>query len=123
MYFLAVFAAGALVQASVPLLIANAQDLAPHAVSTASGMLMGLTIGVAGLLYIGVGYLQQLLGVVPAMQIVFLLLLPAAFLTTAVLVRYRNVWEQSPDTLLTTEFCLCAMCQCAGCRAPSTARA
>jgi len=83
--------AGALVYANFPLMILSAQDLAPDAVATASGMLMGLATGVAGLLYIGVGALQELVGLAAAMRIAYAGLVPAALLAFAVLSRHRRV--------------------------------
>ena len=81
--------AGALVYASFPLMILTAQDLAPDAVTTASGMLMGLATGVAGVLYIAVGALQELIGLTAAMSVAYLALVPAAVLSFAVLTRHR----------------------------------
>jgi MFS transporter, FSR family, fosmidomycin resistance protein len=88
-YYGAVAAAGLLTNASVPLLVVSAQDLAPHAVGTASGMLMGLTWGTAGVAYIGFGALQELLGIAPALVASFLFLVPAALLAGAVLRRHH----------------------------------
>jgi FSR family fosmidomycin resistance protein-like MFS transporter len=78
-FFAAVVLAGVLVYANFPLMIVSAQELAPHAVATASGMLMGLSTGVAGVLYIGVGKLQEVLGLTTALTIGYLALIPAAF--------------------------------------------
>jgi len=79
-YYMVIMMAGALAQASLPLLIVSVQNLAPHAMATASGMAMGFSSGVAGLLYIAVGYLQETIGLVPAMQLSYLAALPAAVL-------------------------------------------
>lgn len=89
-FYLVVAVAGALVNAPVPLMIVSAQDLAPHAVGTASGLLMGFTWGTAGLIYIGVGALQEAIGMGPAMAVAFLSLLPAALLSGRVLLRHRG---------------------------------
>jgi FSR family fosmidomycin resistance protein-like MFS transporter len=80
-YFLAVGSAGALLGPGLPLLVVSAQDLAPHAISTASGLLGGTTAGVAGLLYVLVGVLQSTLGLGPAIAISYLCLVPSAILT------------------------------------------
>jgi FSR family fosmidomycin resistance protein-like MFS transporter len=88
-FFLVVIAAGALVNSGLPLMIVSAQDLAPHAIGTASGLLMGFTWGTAGVLYIGIGWLQEQIGLVPAMSLSFLTLLPGAALAYLVLKRYR----------------------------------
>lgn len=78
-----------------PLLIVSAQDLAPQAVATASGMLMGLTVGVAGVLYVGIGRLQEAIGLAPAMGLSYLTLAPAAALAFTVLTRYRAALDPS----------------------------
>jgi FSR family fosmidomycin resistance protein-like MFS transporter len=90
-YFIAVALAGMLTNCSIPLLVVSAQDLAPHAVATASGMLMGFTWGIAGVLYIGFGSLQELIGLVPAISVSFAFLLPAALLSWFVLTRNETV--------------------------------
>lgn len=89
-YYGAVAAAGLLTNASVPLLVVSAQDLAPHAVGPASGMLMGLTWGTAGVAYIGFGALQELVGISPALVASFIFLVPAALLAGVVLRRHRH---------------------------------
>jgi FSR family fosmidomycin resistance protein-like MFS transporter len=88
-FYLAVAAAGLATNAPIPLLVVSAQDLAPHAVATASGMLMGFTWGVAGVAYVGFGALQQAVGLVPAMSLAFAFLLPSAALAARVLRRER----------------------------------
>jgi MFS transporter, FSR family, fosmidomycin resistance protein len=80
-----VAAAGALVNAGLPLMVVAAQDLAPHAMGAASGLLMGFTWGTAGLLYVGIGALQELAGIGPAMLVSFLALVPAAYLARRVI--------------------------------------
>jgi len=90
-YYLLVILAGASANASVPLLIVSAQDLAPGSMGAATGMLMGFTWGTAGVLYMLEGVLQQFLGLTPAMVIAFLGLVPAALLAFAVLSRNRAV--------------------------------
>jgi len=86
-YFLAVAAAGALVNAGLPLMVVAAQDLAPHAMGAASGLLMGFTWGTAGLLYVGVGALQESLGLLPAMALAYVLVIPAGVLARRVIGR------------------------------------
>lgn len=83
-YFLAVALAGALVNGGLPLMVVSAQDLAPHAMGTASGMLMGLTWGTAGVVYILVGALQEAIGIGPAMAISFATLAPGSLLALRV---------------------------------------
>lgn len=86
-FYLVVALAGMGTNASIPLLLVSAQDLAPNAVATASGMLMGFTWGVAGVLYIGFGLVQQWVGLLPALALGFSFLVPAALLALVVLRR------------------------------------
>lgn len=90
LYFAAVAFAGAVTNAAVPLIIVSAQDLAPQATGAASGMTMGLTWGTAGVLYVAIGGLQEVVGIAPAMTVSYLFLLPAAALAFFVLTRYRE---------------------------------
>jgi len=92
-YYVCVALAGAWVNGGLPLMIVAAHDLAPHAVGAASGLMMGFTWGVAGVLYIGIGALQEWLGVAPAMALAFLSLLPAAALAYGVLQRHRGAFD------------------------------
>jgi MFS transporter, FSR family, fosmidomycin resistance protein len=92
--YYALIAIGAmLTNASVPILVVSAQDMAPHAVGTASGMLMGLTWGTAGVAYIGFGAIQELVGLVPALIASFAFLIPGAWLAGRVLLRHRSAWS------------------------------
>ncbi len=90
LYFVCVALAGVLVNAGLPLMVVAAQDLAPHAVGTASGMMMGFTWGSAGVLYILNGWVQQYVGLTAAMQLSFLSLLPGAALAFWVLRRHGS---------------------------------
>jgi FSR family fosmidomycin resistance protein-like MFS transporter len=82
-------AAGMFTNGAIPLLLVTAQDLAPHAVATASGMLMGFTWGMAGVLYVGFGAFQQLLGLGPALAASFTFVIPAALLALYVIRRFK----------------------------------
>jgi len=86
-YYLAVALSGALINGGLPLMVVSAQDLAPHAMGTASGMLMGLTWGTAGLIYIGIGALQEVVGISASMALSFTTLVPGALLAQWVLRR------------------------------------
>jgi len=86
-YFTAVVLAGMLTNGGLPIMVVAAQDAAPRAVSTASGMMMGLTWGTAGLLYLGVGALQESIGMQAAMWLSILPLLPGALIAYLVLRR------------------------------------
>ena len=106
LYFAAVMLAGALVNAGMPLLIVSAQDLSPENQAASSGMLMGFSAGAAGLLYIGIGRLQQLIGLIPAMQVGYLALIGAAVLVLFALKSRATVAEAPVDHLT----CLCSPC-------------
>jgi FSR family fosmidomycin resistance protein-like MFS transporter len=105
-YFLAVMLAGALVNAGMPMLIVSAQDLSPKSAAAASGMLMGFSAGTAGLIYVGIGGLQELIGLTPAMGFSFLSLIAAAGLATRT-VQLRQPAGQIPVENIT---CLCSPC-------------
>jgi MFS transporter, FSR family, fosmidomycin resistance protein len=80
LYFTAVVLAGALLYASMPLMVVSAQNLAPNAMASASGMLMGFSSGIAGILYIGMGRLQESIGLESSLRLSYLALLPAAMI-------------------------------------------
>jgi FSR family fosmidomycin resistance protein-like MFS transporter len=105
-YFGAVILAGALVNAGMPLLIVSAQDLSPANKATASGMLMGFAAGAAGLIYVGIGRLQETIGLIPAMQVGYLALIGAAVLALFTLKSRKPVEETPVDHLS----CLCSPC-------------
>ena len=105
-YFIAVALAGALVNAGMPMLIVSAQDLSPKSAATASGMLMGFSAGVAGLVYVGIGRLQEFIGLAPAMGVGYLAVIAAAALATSA-VKSRKAGDQTPVENLS---CLCSPC-------------
>lgn len=114
-FLIGVVLAGAAGFASLPVLIVTAQDLAPRAVATASAMVMGFATGAAGVLYVGVGWLQGVLGLVPAMRASYLLLVPAALLALTVLRRHATAPVERARTLAAATRCTCAPCTCAHC--------
>ncbi len=85
LYFAGVAGAGLLVNGGLPIMVVSAQDAAPHAVATASGMMMGLTWGTAGVLYLGVGALQEAIGMNAAMWLSLVPLVPGALIAYRVL--------------------------------------
>ncbi len=95
-YFVLVAAAGALVNGGLPIMVVAAQDMAPHAVATASGMMMGLTWGTAGVLYLGIGALQETIGMSAAMIVSILALLPGALIAQRVLGERRATVASLP---------------------------
>ena len=94
LFFLAATLGGGLMYANLPHMILAAQDLAPHAMGVASGMLMGFTGGMAGLLYVGIGKLQEVIGLAPAMTLSYLGMVPAALLALYILSRHRESMEE-----------------------------
>jgi MFS transporter, FSR family, fosmidomycin resistance protein len=111
-YFVAAGLGGVLVNAGLPLKIVTAQELAPRAVASASGMLMGFTMGVAGLIYVGVGALQQTVGLAPAASLIYGALVPAVLLAFFVLGRHETTG--TPDAERPTAIALAGLqCSCA----------
>jgi hypothetical protein len=90
----------------MPMLIVSAQDFSPKAAATASSMLMGFSAGVAGLVYVCIGGLQESLGLTPAMAIGYLSLIVGAILA-AVAIKPRSVQKEAPVEKLS---CLCSPC-------------
>lgn len=111
-FFAAVTLAGALMQVSLPILVVSAQDFAPRAVAAASGMLMGVATGIAGVLYIGIGRLQDLVGLAPAMCLGFLAVIPAALVTFVALTKYRVSADAVVPVVVAGSRCSCAGCAC-----------
>jgi FSR family fosmidomycin resistance protein-like MFS transporter len=105
-YFVMVAIAGALVNTGMPMLIVSAQDLAPKAAATAAGMLMGFSAGIAGLVYIGIGWLQERIGLAPAMATGYLALIVGAALAAIVIKPHRIPEEAAVESLS----CLCSPC-------------
>jgi FSR family fosmidomycin resistance protein-like MFS transporter len=111
-YFVAAGLGGALVNAGLPLKIVTAQELVPRAVASDSGMLMGFAMGVAGLIYVIVGALQETVGLVPAASLVYGTLAPTAVLAFVVLGRHGLTG--SPDAERSTPIALAGLqCSCA----------
>ena len=105
-YFAMVILAGALVNAGMPMLIVSAQDHSPKAAATAAGMLMGFSAGVAGLVYVGIGRLQESLGLAPAIMIGYLALIVGATLAMVV-IKPRKQNDVAP---VDPTSCICSPC-------------
>lgn len=84
-FFVLIGLGGMSLYASGPLVVVEAQDRAPTRDVSAAAMILGFSTGIAALLYIGVGWLQDALGLEPAMLLSFSVLLPAALLIGATL--------------------------------------
>ncbi len=89
-YYGLIMLGGVLVNAGLPLMIVSAQDLAPHAIGTASGIMMGFSWGSAGLFYIFVGRMQDVIGMQAAMSMAYWLLVPGALLAFYIFRRYKD---------------------------------
>lgn len=87
-FFAAAGSAGALIYMSSPVKVVVAQDLAPHSPAAAAGMVLGVTAGLAGAVYIGLGRLQEIVGLTAGMTAGFALVLPAAAIALTVLLRH-----------------------------------
>jgi FSR family fosmidomycin resistance protein-like MFS transporter len=105
LYFMMVLLAGALVNAGMPMLIVSAQDHSPKAAATAAGMLMGFSAGVAGLVYVGIGHLQENLGLAPAIMVGYLALVAGALFAMVAIKP-----EEQSDSAIDTVSCLCSPC-------------
>lgn len=105
-WFAAVMLAGALLNAPMPIMVVTAQNLVPRSMAAASGMLHGLAHGVAGILYIGVGALQGVLGIGAALALTFALPGVAALVAVVVLTRIARSPTQP------TAECTCRVCRC-----------
>jgi FSR family fosmidomycin resistance protein-like MFS transporter len=108
-FYSSVLVAGLLGSAATPLLIVGAQERAPHAVAAASGMVMGLANGAAGLAFIGVGALADAAGLRIGLTVGFLAAVPAAVIA-------RHALASLPTTepqLLIAALCGCVACGCA----------
>src|SRR5690606_7070009 len=92
-FYLCVMMAGFFTNLSIPMLVVSAQDLAPDSVAAASGLLMGFTWGVAGVVYIAFGALQEVIGLQSANAIGFSFLIPAAAVAAYVLRRHSAAIE------------------------------
>lgn len=99
-FYAAVILSGVLVHASLPLLVVSAQNLAPNAMATASGMLMGFGAGIAGLLYIGIGHLQETIGLVSAIHLGYLVVIPAGLLAYVVLSKTHSTSDEQQQNFL-----------------------
>jgi MFS family permease len=87
-FFVAAALGGVLLYTSSPVMVVAAQDLAPQTPAAASGVVLGLTTGVAGALYIALGRLQETIGLLEGMTVGLAMVIPAAAIALAVLLRH-----------------------------------
>lgn len=102
-------AAGTMLNAGLPAMLVRAHDLAPDRRAAASGMLMGLPMGLAGIAYIGVGWLQETIGVVAALGAAFAMAVPASIVVAVVLRRTAptTVPSSAPGSVTSPGGCRC----------------
>jgi len=89
------------------MLIVLAQDVSPRSAATAAGMMMGFSAGVAGLVYVGIGILQESIGLAPAMMVGYLGLFVAAIIAWATIDAQKATPDEPPVDKLS---CLCSPC-------------
>ena len=90
LYFGAIALAGILIFVPVPALIIIAQEFVPGAPATASGMVLGLGSALAGLGYIVLGRVQEVVGLTNGIVIGFSMVVPAALIALVVLLGGRG---------------------------------
>ena len=86
-FLVAAALAGGLIFVPVPALIIIAQEFAPGAPATASGMILGLGSALAGAAYVALGRVQETVGLEVGVLIGFTMVIPAALIALAVLLR------------------------------------
>jgi len=89
-YFVAITLAVVLIFVPVAALVIIAQEFVPGAPATASGMVLGLGSALAGVGYIVLGRVQETVGLTTGILIGFSMVVPAAFIALAVLLRARG---------------------------------
>ncbi len=90
LYFGAIVLAGILIFVPVPALVIIAQEFVPGAPATAAGMVLGLGSALAGIAYVGLGRIQEAAGLTNGILIGFCMVVPAALISLAVLLRARG---------------------------------
>ncbi len=103
--FVALLLTGLLIGPAIPLLLVAAQNQAPERAATASGMIMGLSHGLAGVAFIGVSVIISTAGYGAGVLTGATALLPAAFIV-------RTHGSASGPALTNTARCIIATCRC-----------
>jgi len=106
LWFSAVALTGALTHAGTPVLLAAAQDRVPGAVGSSSGLLMGLPIGIAAVLFIPLAAAVEPWGQLAPVAVAGLGLLPSAFIS-------RRTLHRAPVPSSVTVWAA-ASCTCGG---------
>jgi FSR family fosmidomycin resistance protein-like MFS transporter len=108
-FFVAALTAGVLLNAATPLIIVAAQEHAPESVAAASGIVMGLAGGAAGLAFIAIGAVIDSVGLRAGLSLGFVATLPAA------LIAFRALADREAadaPQLLIGAMCGCLSCSC-----------
>ena len=108
LFFVACFAAGALMNAAAPLLMVAAQDRAGGAVAAASG-LMGFAGGAAGIAFVGIGFIADAAGFPIGLAVGFAALIPAAVIAGRTLDRLPSATNVLD---VVAAGCGCHVCMC-----------
>lgn len=103
--FAALLLTGLFIGPAIPLLLVAAQNEAPERAATASGMIMGLSHGFAGVAFIGVSVIISTAGYGAGVLTGAAALIPAAFIVST---RDRAV----STTIADTARCVIATCRC-----------
>jgi FSR family fosmidomycin resistance protein-like MFS transporter len=103
--FVALLLTGLLIGPTIPLLLVAAQDQAPEHAATASGMIMGLSHGLAGVAFIGVSVIISTAGFGAGVLTGAAALVPAAFIV-------RTHGSADSPALANTARCIIATCRC-----------
>jgi len=103
--FVALLLTGFLIGPAIPLLLVTAQNEAPERAATASGMIMGLSHGLAGVAFIGVSVIIGSAGYGAGVLTGAAALVPAAFIVGT------RASAISP-TIASTARCVIATCRC-----------
>ena len=103
--FVALFLTGLLIGPAIPLLLVAAQNQAPERAATASGMIMGLSHGLAGVAFVGISVIISTAGYGAGVLTGAAALVPAAFIV-------RTTSNASGPALANTARCIIATCRC-----------
>ncbi len=103
--FAALLFTGLLIGPAIPLLLVAAQDEAPERAATASGMIMGLSHGLAGVAFIGVSVVISTAGYGAGVLTGAAALVPAAFIV-------GSKDRAGSPTIADTTRCVIATCRC-----------
>jgi FSR family fosmidomycin resistance protein-like MFS transporter len=95
-YFVSAGLAGMLIYTGSPVKVVVAQDLAPKEPASASGVVLGVGMGIAGLLYVGVGQVQELVGINAGILVGFGMLIVAAAVASTVFALHREIGGNKP---------------------------